>query len=59
MSVTKQFDCSECKSFGKVILRGDEIEEQDIVFCPVCGRDIYEDDETLYDDIDEDDDLDA
>ena len=49
MAVTKQFECENCEAVGKIVLRGNDLEKDDIVFCPCCGHDIYEDD----DDIDE------
>jgi len=47
---TKHFECVECGALGKIILKGDEQQLEDIVYCPVCSADIYEED-----DYDEDD----
>ena len=45
MALTKQFECESCGALGKVVLRGDANNPADVVFCPCCGGDIYEDDE--------------
>lgn len=45
MSVVKSFECEECGALGKITIRGSEVEEEDIVFCPVCGHEIFEDEE--------------
>lgn len=42
MSVLKHFECTHCESEGKITIKGDDIVIDDIVFCPVCGSDIYE-----------------
>lgn len=47
---TKHFECEECGSQGKIIVKGNDTRLEDIVFCPVCSADIYEED-----DYDEDD----
>ena len=49
MSLTRQFECESCGALGKVILRGDEQNSSDVVFCPCCGGDIYEDEEDFED----------
>ena len=48
---TRLFECSECDAFGKITLKGNEYEKEDIVYCPVCSANIYEDEE--YEDDDE------
>ena len=50
MALTRQFECESCGALGKVVLRGDEHNSSDVVFCPCCGGDIYEDDEEDFDD---------
>lgn len=40
---TRLFECSECGVFGKIVLKGNEHEKEEIVYCPVCSADIYED----------------
>lgn len=42
---TKYFECEHCDSHGKIIIKGDEIPVEDIVYCPVCGGDIYEEED--------------
>lgn len=41
---TKHFECQECGAYGKIILKSEERLE-DIVYCPVCSADIYEEDD--------------
>jgi transcription elongation factor Elf1 len=50
MSVLKHFDCNHCGSEGKITVKGDDIVVGDIVYCPVCGGDIYD---PFEDDIDD------
>lgn len=50
MSITRQFECRTCGAFGKIIVRGDEFDSSDIVYCPLCSSDIYEDDEEEFED---------
>lgn len=43
----RHFDCGSCNAFGKIQIKGDEYEISDIVYCPICGADIDdEEDET-------------
>lgn len=49
MAVVKQFECEFCGAEGKVTIKGTDYEYQDIVCCPVCGSDIFDEE-----DIDED-----
>jgi rubredoxin len=42
--VTKHFECEECGARGKIILKTEERIE-DIVYCPVCSADIYEEED--------------
>lgn len=42
---TKHFECEQCGARGKIILKSEETLE-DIVYCPVCSADIYEEDDT-------------
>jgi DNA-directed RNA polymerase subunit RPC12/RpoP len=50
MSTVKSFECDDCGAIGKITIRGDDYKYDDVVFCPVCGHDIFEEE-----DIDEDD----
>lgn len=43
--VVKQFTCEACGAEGKITLKGQDYDYKDIVCCPVCGGDIYEEDE--------------
>lgn len=40
---SRLFECDSCGAFGKISLKGDELEKSDIAFCPVCSADISED----------------
>jgi transcription elongation factor Elf1 len=51
MMVVKQFDCEHCGAEGKITIKGTDYEFQDIVCCPVCGSDIFEEDD--IDEVDE------
>lgn len=42
---TKYFECNSCEARGKIILKGDDLRTEDIVYCPVCSADIYEEDD--------------
>lgn len=41
---TKHFECEQCGATGKIIIKGDDHKIEDIVYCPVCSADIYEED---------------
>lgn len=45
MQITKYFECSECNNYGKIIIKSEDLHVDDIVYCPVCGADIFEEDE--------------
>jgi hypothetical protein len=48
---TKHFDCDTCGAHGKIIFKEDtEFTTHDVVFCPMCGGDIYEEDDYNEDD---------
>lgn len=49
MSVVKQFECEHCGAEGKVTLKGQDYNYNDITSCPVCGGSIWEEDEDLGD----------
>lgn len=51
MSVLKHFDCLQCGSEGKITIKGNEVVLSDVVYCPICGADIYEPED--FDDDDE------
>jgi hypothetical protein len=42
---TKHFECEECGANGKIIIKGDDHQLEDIVYCPVCSADIYEEED--------------
>jgi predicted nucleic acid-binding Zn-ribbon protein len=45
---TKYFECSSCQSHGKITVKSDnDLSTEDIVYCPVCSADIYEEEEDL------------
>jgi hypothetical protein len=39
---TKHFECKECQTIGKITIKGDDYKLEDIVYCPICSADIYE-----------------
>lgn len=42
----KHFDCDTCGAHGKITFKEiDEFRSSDIVFCPFCGGDIYEEED--------------
>ena len=43
--ITKYFECESCEARGKIVLKNDDIQIADIVYCPVCSADIYEEEE--------------
>lgn len=43
--VTKHFECAACNAEGKISIKGSELQLADIVYCPVCSADIYEEEE--------------
>lgn len=47
--VVKQFECEHCGAEGKITLKGTDLQFEDIVCCPVCGSDIYEEEDNDYD----------
>lgn len=44
---TKLFDCSNCGAYGKITVKGNDHQTSDIVYCPVCSADIYEEEDDL------------
>ena len=42
---TKYFECTECGARGKINLKGDDFSTEDLVYCPVCSADIYEEED--------------
>jgi len=47
--VVKQFECDHCGAEGKITIKGTDYEYEDVVCCPVCGSDIYDEDVELDD----------
>ena len=46
---TKYFECSECGARGKIVLKGEDFEVEECVYCPVCSADIYEEEDDFED----------
>jgi hypothetical protein len=46
---SKVFECETCGAEGKIIIKGTDLKYEDIVCCPICSADIYDEE-----DIDED-----
>jgi len=45
MPSIKYFECNNCDSTGKITIKTNDVTVEDIVYCPVCGADIYDEDE--------------
>jgi hypothetical protein len=45
MSTTKTFECQNCDTVGKIIVKSEDISVSEIVYCPVCAADIYTDED--------------
>lgn len=42
----KHFDCETCGAHGKISFKeSDDYRTKDVVFCPFCGSDIFEEDD--------------
>lgn len=48
--IVKTFLCSECNAFGKIQLKNEDYDERDIVYCPICGANIYDENDDFVDD---------
>jgi len=48
--VVKQFNCDHCGAEGKITIKGTDYEYQDVVCCPVCGSDIFDEDDAEFED---------
>jgi len=44
--VVKQFECQHCGAEGKISIKGTDVQYEDIVCCPVCSADIYDEEDT-------------
>ena len=54
MASSRSFECLHCGAVGTIRVQGDDFTEEDIVHCPLCASDIYEDDEQIEDELDDD-----
>ena len=45
MAVVKQFECVQCGAVGKITIRSSDLQFEDLVYCPVCSGDIFEEDD--------------
>ena len=43
--ITKHYECTSCGAEGKITVKGDDHVIADIVYCPVCSGDIYEEED--------------
>lgn len=48
LMATKLFECTNCDSHGKITVKTNDVTVEEIVYCPVCGADIF-DEEDDYD----------
>ena len=42
---TKFFECENCESHGKISVKTNDVTLEDIVYCHVCGGDIFDEDD--------------
>jgi transcription elongation factor Elf1 len=49
MSVVKQFECTHCGAEGKISIKGTDHVFEDVVCCPICGSDIFEEEDVDFD----------
>jgi hypothetical protein len=47
--VVKQFECESCGAEGKITIKGTDHQFEDVVYCPICSSDIYEEEDNDYD----------
>jgi Zn finger protein HypA/HybF involved in hydrogenase expression len=45
MSISRTFECQNCDTVGKIVIKSADIQLSDVTYCPVCGSDIYEEDD--------------
>jgi predicted nucleic acid-binding Zn-ribbon protein len=45
----KHFDCESCGAHGSIKFKEGDYTKNDIVYCPFCGSDIYEEEELIDD----------
>ena len=45
MAASKTFECENCGAEGKIVVKSDDFSLSDIAYCPVCGSDIFEEED--------------
>ncbi|CAB4127384.1 hypothetical protein UFOVP84_160 [uncultured Caudovirales phage] len=45
MSVSKTFECQSCETEGKIVIRTEDVNLEDVAYCPVCGGSIFDEDD--------------
>lgn len=45
--VLKPFKCDSCGAEGKITVKGNDYTFEDVVYCPLCGADIFEEDPNI------------
>ena len=43
--ISKHYECNSCGAEGKITVKGEDFKFEDIVYCPLCSADIYEEEE--------------
>ena len=45
MATSKIFECENCGAEGKIVVKSGDYNLSDIVYCPICGGDIFEEED--------------
>jgi RNA polymerase subunit RPABC4/transcription elongation factor Spt4 len=48
---SKQFDCDQCESSGKITVKSKDITVYDIGICPVCGSPLLQDEDDFEEEV--------
>jgi len=50
--IVKLFICEECQAEGKIVIKDEIHEYEDVQFCPICGYNIQDEDDLEEDEDD-------